>query len=116
MKREPVIQSLTFLFAHLAQSPSDVSKLRKELQGVTSFACTTQMQALPHLRGLIYETLRLHPPVPSGGLRISPPEGLAIGGEGGTYIPGNTTLLVPHYSMHRRKHILFTPNVKSKSE
>ena len=58
------------------------------------------LQELPHLTGLINETLRLHPPVPSGGLRDTPPEGLTLGS---TYIPGNTTVLIPQYSLGRRK-------------
>ena len=54
---------------------------------------------MPHLNGIISETLRLHPPVPASSLRDTPPQGLIIAGR---YIPGNTTVLVPAYTLGRR--------------
>jgi hypothetical protein len=51
-----------------------------------------------HLNGAINETLRLHPPVPSGLPRLTPPEGITIGD---TFIPGDTTLMLPYWSMGR---------------
>lgn len=101
-KREPVITTLLFLFYRLASLPRCIEKLRIEIRTLTSYSDTIQLQALPYLNALIYETLRLHPSIPSGGLRITPPQGLDIDG---TFIPGGTTVITPQYSIHRRMYI-----------
>lgn len=97
---DPVLYTLVFLFFHLATAPTQVEKLRRELDGLDDLSNDRLLKKLRHFNGLINETLRLHPPVPSGGLRNTPQEGLTVGS---TYIPGNTTVLVPHYSLGRRK-------------
>ena len=51
------------------------------------------------LDGVIHETLRLHPAVPSGPARETPPEGITL--PNGTYIPGNVLVWTPIYSLHR---------------
>lgn len=51
------------------------------------------------LNGIINETLRLYPPVPTTLWRQTPPEGLWIDDE--TYIPGNMTVSTPHYVLGR---------------
>lgn len=56
------------------------------------------LRDLPHLNALINETLRIHPPVPSGGYRQTPSEGLTIAGQ---YIPGHTTIVAPRYTIGR---------------
>ena len=89
---------MVFLFYHLAAAPTEITKLRTELQALTSFSDNRELISMPHLNGVINETLRLHPPIPSGGLRDTPPEGLDIDG---TYIPGGVTVLVPAYSLGR---------------
>ena len=90
--------SLVFLFYHLAQNPIWVDKIRKELDALASALDMRSLQSLPSLNAFINETLRLHPPVPSAGLRETPPEGIEIGNQ---YIPGHTTVVVPVYSLHR---------------
>lgn len=60
----------------------------------------SSLETCEHLNGFINETFRLQPPVPSGVLRNTPPEGLMIGDQ---YIPGDTTVLVPPYTLGRRK-------------
>lgn len=87
--------TLVLLFYHLALDPSHAAKIRAELPPNPS---ARTLQPLPHLNGAINETLRLHPPVPSSGLRQSPPEGLTIAS---TFIPGSTVLCCPVYSLHR---------------
>lgn len=67
----------------------------------------TILQSLPHLNGIINEALRIHPPVPSGGYRETPPEGLYIAGK---FIPGNTTLVAPRYTIGRRADCFMEPN------
>jgi cytochrome P450 len=97
--REPVITVLLFMFYRLVTTPGCIEKLREEIRTLTSYSDTIQLQALPYLNALIYETLRLHPSIPSGGLRITPPRGLDIDG---TFIPGGTTVVTPQYSIQRR--------------
>lgn len=90
--------TLVALFYHLALDPCQTSKIRSELDRLDANPDARALQSLPHLNGAINETLRLHPPVPSGGLRQSPPEGLTIAS---TSIPGSTVLSLPVYSLHR---------------
>lgn len=55
---------------------------------------------LDHLNGIIYEALRLYPPVPTALERLTPPDGIEIGG---VYIPGNMTVFCPQYAIGRSK-------------
>jgi cytochrome P450 family 628 len=52
----------------------------------------------PYLLGIISESLRLHPPVPSGVQRVTPSSGAVIAGR---YIPGDTVVTTPTYSLQR---------------
>lgn len=94
--------TLTFLFYHLAQNPSLQETLRRELQTLTSSETWTDkdIQNASHLNGAIHETLRLHPPVASGLMRKTPPEGLQIDD---VFIPGDTEFFTPQYAMGRGK-------------
>lgn len=95
--------TLTYLFYHLANDTTQQDKLRQELGplredgGNFSFK---SLQGAEHLNGVINEILRLHPAVPSGVLRLTPPEGINIGN---TFIPGNTTVVAPSYTLGRRE-------------
>jgi cytochrome P450 len=95
--------TLTYLFYRLAKDTAQQDKLRQELgplreaDGNFSF---TSLQGADHLNGVINEVLRLHPAVPSGVLRLTPPEGINIGS---TFIPGNTTIVAPSYTIGRRE-------------
>lgn len=97
---DTVAPALVFMFYELALHPNQAEKLNVELQ-TTDISDRKALQALPHLNGFINECLRLHPPVPSGGYRETPPEGMTVAGH---YIPGNTTIVAPRYSLGRREH------------
>ena len=92
--------TLIFLFYYLAKDPKNLRKLQAELQTIGSVEDIRALQTLPYLNGLINETLRLHPAVPTGGLRETPPEGIRIADR---FIPGNTTICAPRYTLARRK-------------
>ncbi|KAL9062619.1 MAG: hypothetical protein Q9161_009778 [Pseudevernia consocians] len=96
---DTVAPTLVYLFYEIAQRPSEVLKLLLELQSV-NVSDHNELQALPHLNGFISETLRLHPPVPTGGYRQSPPGGIIIDGY---FVPEGTTLVAPRYTIGRRE-------------
>ncbi|KAF2653512.1 putative benzoate 4-monooxygenase cytochrome P450 [Lophiostoma macrostomum CBS 122681] len=88
---------LTFLFYEIAQTPTYIAKLRHELENV-DITDNRELQSLPLLNALINETLRLHPPVPTGPLRQTPSEGLRIGN---IHIPGDVQISAPLWSLGR---------------
>ncbi|KAL1654432.1 hypothetical protein SLS61_003033 [Didymella pomorum] len=57
------------------------------------------VQNIPYLDGVINEALRLHPAVPSGVQRETPPEGITL--PDGTYIPGNIIIWMPIHCLQR---------------
>lgn len=95
--------AMTHLFFYLASKPEQVEKLRAELKTLVNpdkpFS-VRDVQNGDYLNGLINETLRMHPPVPSGTFRTTPPEGITIDG---VFIPGNINVSVPHYVIGRCK-------------
>ncbi|KAH8797552.1 cytochrome P450 monooxygenase-like protein [Hyaloscypha sp. PMI_1271] len=93
--------TLTHVFYHLARSEEVFSKLRKELDSFYKPGSESEfrdLQEATYLNGVINEALRIHPPVPGGVLRVTPPEGITIGT---TFIPGNVTISTPAYSLGR---------------
>jgi cytochrome P450 len=56
------------MFLELAKDSNQQEALVRELSGVDIYD-RNQLQALPHLNGVINESLRMHPAVPSGGYR-----------------------------------------------
>ncbi len=91
--------TLTFLFYHLAKDPSQVDKLRAELEPLLNGKTRLDPKDVAkaqHLNGVIQEALRLHPAIPSGFPRLTPPEGIMVSG---TYIPGDTIVVLPVYAM-----------------
>ncbi|KAL9608912.1 MAG: hypothetical protein Q9167_006281 [Letrouitia subvulpina] len=98
VKSDTAAHTLIYLFYHLARKRDHLDKLQKELATIDSIENLRTLQSLPYLNGLINETLRLHPPVPTGGLRETPAEGVWIAGR---FIPGNTTICAPRYTLAR---------------
>lgn len=89
------------MFFELSQNQEALKALQKEVDDL--YASTENIDAmtlskLKYMDAVINEALRLHPPVPSGLQRMTPPEGLQIGE---TFIPGNTILQIPSYTMYR---------------
>jgi cytochrome P450 len=93
--------TLTYVFYHLAKNPQVLGKLRAELEPLLRGKRTMDpkdIASAKYLNGVMYEAMRLHPAIPSGYPRLTPPEGITIAG---TYIPGNTTVVVPIWAMAR---------------
>ncbi|KAI1740506.1 cytochrome P450, partial [Xylaria scruposa] len=94
---DTIAPTLVFAFYEMAHHPEYQAQLLSALEGVDIYD-HNQLRACALLTAIIHETLRLHPPVPTGGYRQTPPQGLEING---TYIPGNVTIVSPRYSLGR---------------
>ncbi|KAB8360826.1 hypothetical protein FH972_024560 [Carpinus fangiana] len=94
--------TLTFALYELLRNPAVLARLRDELTpllaGLAPDATAVALQKATLLNAVIDETLRLHPPVPSGVLRNAPPEGITVNG---TFVPGGVTISMPLYSLQR---------------
>ncbi|KAH8691979.1 putative cytochrome P450 monooxygenase [Talaromyces proteolyticus] len=99
--------TLTYMFYHIAAENGLLSRLRQEVEPAIGSDGTIEhkaLQASTLLNGCINETLRLHPPVPSGLYRKTPPEGVYVGKE---FIPGNTVIQAHLYSIgHSESHFV----------
>lgn len=95
--------AMTYICYHFASDPTQVEKLRAELMPLINPDASINVkdvQHAKHLNGIINETLRMHPPVPSGTQRTTPPEGYTVDG---VFIPGGINVIVPHYAIGRCK-------------
>lgn len=93
---------LTWLIYHLCADQKLQSDLRTALSATASsksFLDADDLSSCPLLDGIIHETLRLHPAVPSGVQRESPPEGFTL--PDGTFIPGETLIWMPIHTLNR---------------
>jgi len=106
---------LTFLFYELAKHPEEVTKLRDELKLLTKNAewSDNDVKNAPHLNGAINESLRMHPPVPSGVQRLTPREGMQVGD---VFVPGNVNFWVPMYPMGRGELVSGLPRLRKNSK
>lgn len=96
--------TLTYTTYEIIKHPRVIEKLHQEMAPLVHADGSVDHQALQdckYLNAVIDETLRLHPPVPSGLIRVTPPDGLQVGE---TYIPGDTNVVMPLYSIQRSKH------------
>lgn len=94
---DTIAPTLVFALYELSNHPEYQSQLLSALKGIDIYD-RNQLRTCTLLTAIIDETLRLHPPVPTGGYRQTPPEGITING---TYIPGNVTIISPRYSLGR---------------
>ncbi|OAG39457.1 hypothetical protein AYO21_06285 [Fonsecaea monophora] len=99
--------TLTHLFFHLAKDQSQIDRLREEIQSLKGDLQASKLLTLKHLNGAINEALRLHPPVPGGVTRLTPVEGVTVGG---TYIPGNVNVWAPLYPLFRSPECYVYPD------
>ncbi|ETS81741.1 hypothetical protein PFICI_06743 [Pestalotiopsis fici W106-1] len=102
--------ALTCMFFELSQNQEALQALQKEVDDLynsTENVDAVALQKLQFMDGVINESLRLHPPVPSGVQRMTPPEGLRIDQ---TFIPGNTIIQIPSYTMYRDERFFSRPN------
>ena len=94
---------LSHIFYHLAVDPTIVEKLRTEIKGIwkedTPFN-VWDFQNAEYLNGVMNEAMRIHPPVPSGVQRITPPEGVTIDG---VFVPGGVNIAVTSLAIGRGK-------------
>jgi len=97
--------TLTCLFYELARHPELQEHLRNELKSVASvdgFPMHKDLFGLPFLNAAIKESLRHYPPVPSGLMRITPPEGKAIGD---VFVPGKVNLAVKYLTTEQKGEV-----------
>lgn len=88
---------LAFTLYCLAKHSEEAEKLYNEVRH-TNICDVKSLERLPYLTAVINETMRLYPAVPTGVTRNTPPEGVNVAGR---YIPGNTTIVAPRFTIGR---------------
>lgn len=104
--------ALTNVIWQLLSNPDTLIKLRQELDAVLQpdepVAPFDRVKHLPYLRACLDEAMRLAPPNTMNVPRLTPPQGMSIGGH---WIAGGTTVHSPTYTVHRNPHIFHEPNI-----
>jgi tryprostatin B 6-hydroxylase len=94
--------TMTYLLYELAKKPDEIKKLRDELKPLTQGEWgDVDIKNAPHLNGAINESLRMHPPVPSGTERLTPKGGVQIGN---VFLPGDVSVWMPQYVMGKGQY------------
>jgi cytochrome P450 len=101
--------TLTNLFYELASSPTWTAKLQSEIDAV-NHSTYRDLAHMPLLSATIDETLRLHPPLPSGMQRVTPPQGIRLDD---VYIPGDCIVQMPLHTLFRGKFSVATSPMTS---
>ena len=91
----------------LARTPRAVARLREELdavfdRGAGPIPRYDDIKDLPYLRACIDEGLRLRPSIEGGLPRLTPAEGMRVGG---VWLEGGTTVSVSTHTVHRDPRI-----------
>lgn len=79
--------ALTYISYLLAKNPHLIDKLYSELSAWKDIddLHLTQLEKLPYLRAVIYESMRIYPPISPSIPRVCPPKGTTLAGY---FIPG----------------------------
>ncbi|XDG10330.1 hypothetical protein ABKA04_009945 [Annulohypoxylon sp. FPYF3050] len=96
---EPTAYIILAIFCELAKHPHHAENIYEELDGID----VTDLKKLnwaSHLNAVINETLRLYPALLTSSARKTTKEGVMIGG---VYIPPETTIVSPRFSIQRRE-------------
>lgn len=93
-----VSSALLSTFFYLAKNPTILRQLQEEVDPLISSGEFDPKAGHPILNSILFETFRMQPLVPNGGERVSPSEGLIIGEH---FIPANTVIKVPLYTIFR---------------
>ncbi|ETS81868.1 hypothetical protein PFICI_06870 [Pestalotiopsis fici W106-1] len=91
--------SMLFILYNLVNHPHHAELIYHEIEGI-DIDDNKALSQLSHLNAVINESSRLGPSIPTGGNRKTGPMGLMIGQ---TYIPPETTIVAPRYSIFRRE-------------
>ncbi|KAK5991698.1 Cytochrome P450 monooxygenase orf5 [Cladobotryum mycophilum] len=102
---DTIASALSFIFYYLARDSEVRQKLREELTPLLGKTKPGEFSNIdlgetraPYLNSLINETMRMHNPSCSNGMRYTPPEGIEVDG---VHIPGNVAMVLPIYAMQR---------------
>ncbi|KAI9036273.1 cytochrome P450 [Aspergillus affinis] len=99
--------ALSNVLFYLVRDQSRYKALQEELKDFQSELSYDKLATFSLLNAVINETLRLHPAVPSGVQRTTPPEGIMIGEK---CIPGNTMVSIPMHSLFRDARLFPRPD------
>ncbi|KAI8930429.1 hypothetical protein NX059_012380 [Plenodomus lindquistii] len=102
-----LLSGLTYL---LLKNPTTMQKLSLEIRGAFADSSDMSMEAiaaLPYLAACLKEALRLYPPLPVGLPHFTPANGSTICGR---FVPPNTIVGAPQYSMNRDPQNFREPN------
>ncbi|CAO2656425.1 Nn.00g052280.m01.CDS01 [Neocucurbitaria sp. VM-36] len=94
--------TLAWISYELCKNLNIQAKLRKAIDAIEpkkSHLDVHDVASCAFLDGVINEALRLHPAVPSGVQRETPPEGITL--PNGTYIPGHIIIWMPIHCIQR---------------
>lgn len=98
--------TMTYLVWCVFSRPELREKIEGEVAGLTDDYTDVDLLELPWLNGIISETLRLYGPIASALPRVTPPEGVVLGG---VQIPGGTLIGTQSYTIHRNPDLFPRP-------